>query len=1249
MSDCEYFDSEIINQNDNLLYGAKKVQWAEPLFTKKLYKYNSILNKKCNSKLPPSKSRKVGPKKLGLINKMKNPIGDCVRVKKVEIPNTQGRQNVVLNIGYLNADNWVNKIEQIIEYVVKDNIDAMAVVETHHYTHMGDDWKQLWDNIGFRCEMVCRDVLNGDKKGGGIMWAWRSSLNARIWNNSDVPEGREWTKKEKFWLTIEWPKYKLALGAIYMACDSPRNTEWNDNMYECLTDELIRIRMTYNVVLVGDFNGRIGNSSEGVVNGDPVQNANGVRLLNFTRRNNLVILNRENLCTGIWTRMFDKQRSTIDYFLIESANVRSAVNMTIHDEGTNETDSDHNWMDMKLELKETAKIDRSPKAQKKFKPRWRINEKTDWEKFELEMDKVFSKEFKGKLVVPGRDVDQMGAMITEAMCKVANAVIGTKRKARKRKKLPREVVDAIKKRKEARKAYAQVAKFQPGEPIVQEAWDNYLGCKRVAGMRKAIYRKGINKKTCEKITNAGRNSSTMFWKEVSKGAYKPGIGELLVENVFITEKETIKAEVEKYFCNQAKKPNFTEEDWIEFKEESDYNLNDHNYSQSEDLDVDSIIAEHNYSKRLPSIPKEQWDRETGRKFTKAELMRIIKKLKLGKAYGDDKIPNEFLKFGGHGLWACLVTLLNEIRDKEKVPELWNKGNISLIHKGGVHYLLDNYRGITIMSNLGKLLSSILRERLDIVVERENILGEIQNGFRSGRGGDDNLLILRHVIEKSRAKGDKCFLSFIDLRKAYDRVWREGLWESLIKLGFSGKLLALIKALYVNTQQRVNLDWGNTKWFSSEIGLKQGCVLSPILFALFLKCAGDKLLKTGVGIQFENHKFPALFFADDMILMSNKAEDMNKLLRVLGGILARIKMEVNCSKSQMLVIKGQRGEIYNWNILNYRQEVVGKLDEVRFYKYLGVLFCNEGRNPFNKQLRKIVSKAKQLGGAIRAKSFSSWDKVGVANALWNAMACPAILYGCEVIQFNAETYKKLEVAQNTIGRWILGARKFCSIIALRNELCWKSMKHRIYEAKLKFWGKICFQDTFRWAKATIVSSVREGWKSKWADEIMSIRREVGMGSMCNIKTYKEWCNRVSTTLKEWDKNIFQQAKTNMSSLMWYSSPYNAEGKIYPYVNGSKAAGMLFNIKAGSWVLKKDNNLPVKCKLCNDYDSEIHRIFRCNALNAIRDEVGISALVYDLWVKKDSEVEILSSITTGSKLKCLSTGSKFLGLDQFIMNY
>ena len=61
----------------------------------------------------------------------------------------------------------------------------------------------------------------------------------------------------------------------------------------------------------------------------------------------------------------------------------------------------------------------------------------------------------------------------------------------------------------------------------------------------------------------------------------------------------------------------------------------------------------------------------------------------------------------------------------------------------------------------------------------------------------------------------------------------------------GKILTMIKALYENTQQRVCLNWGNTKWFKSDIGLKQGCVLSPLLFALYLKSSGEKLLRGAV--------------------------------------------------------------------------------------------------------------------------------------------------------------------------------------------------------------------------------------------------------------------------------------------------------------------------------------------------------------------------------------------------------------------
>ena len=151
------------------------------------------------------------------------------------------------------------------------------------------------------------------------------------------------------------------------------------------------------------------------------------------------------------------------------------------------------------------------------------------------------------------------------------------------------------------------------------------------------------------------------------------------------------------------------------------------------------------------------------------------------------------------------------------------------------------------------------------------------------------------------------------------------------------------------------------------------------------------------------------------------------------------------------------EDHLWQIYNYKHENMGELKEVEFYKYLGIILSRGKRNMFGDHLTKMVTKAKQLGGVIRAKAAGSWDKISVGSELWKSMACPGILYGCEILKMNEETYNRIEVAQNIMGRWLLGARKFCSNVAVRNELGWKSMRSKVYSAKLKFWGKIMFQN------------------------------------------------------------------------------------------------------------------------------------------------------------------------------------------------
>ena len=140
-----------------------------------------------------------------------------------------------------------------------------------------------------------------------------------------------------------------------MACDSPLNIDWNDNLYECLMDEYIQLKSTHKIIMLGDFNGRIGNQDDGIKDGDPVKNDNGIRLLSFARKCNLMILNREKICHGKWTRQEGTKKSIIDYFLIDCSCASIAVDMNIYDNGQNETGSDHNWMDMTLNIKGTTK------------------------------------------------------------------------------------------------------------------------------------------------------------------------------------------------------------------------------------------------------------------------------------------------------------------------------------------------------------------------------------------------------------------------------------------------------------------------------------------------------------------------------------------------------------------------------------------------------------------------------------------------------------------------------------------------------------------------------------------------------------------------------------------------------------------------------------------------------------------------------------------------------------------------------
>ena len=120
-----------------------------------------------------------------------------------------------------------------------------------------------------------------------------------------------------------------------------------------------------------------------------------------------------------------------------------------------------------------------------------------------------------------------------------------------------------------------------------------------------------------------------------------------------------------------------------------------------------------------------------------------------------------------------------------------------------------------------------------MVEEKNVLGEFQGGFKKGRNTLDNALILTTLIERARKKKNlNLYIAFVDLRKAFASIWSEGLWEVLRESKLGGKFLNITREMYRGSKRKIEVGKSHTRWIPYQRGIKQGCVLSPMLFAIF---------------------------------------------------------------------------------------------------------------------------------------------------------------------------------------------------------------------------------------------------------------------------------------------------------------------------------------------------------------------------------------------------------------------------------
>jgi hypothetical protein len=221
-------------------------------------------------------------------------------------------------------------------------------------------------------------------------------------------------------------------------------------------------------------------------------------------------------------------------------------------------------------------------------------------------------------------------------------------------------------------------------------------------------------------------------------------------------------------------------------------------------------------------------------ITREELERQLRKLERKKAPGMDGIQNESWIYGTEREVDRLLEIMNGVWKGEGFPQEWKEGIICPIYKKGEKDTASNYRGITLLNTAYKVYAMIVEERLMKEMNQRGVLPDGQAGFRKGRGTMDNVYILNHIIgNEIKKRGSKICAFFVDLKAAFDNVERDLLWEYLRKKGINEQLVTKIEEIYEETISRVRVDGRVSECFKTYKGVRQGCPLSPSLFAAFI--------------------------------------------------------------------------------------------------------------------------------------------------------------------------------------------------------------------------------------------------------------------------------------------------------------------------------------------------------------------------------------------------------------------------------
>lgn len=480
-------------------------------------------------------------------------------------------------------------------------------------------------------------------------------------------------------------------------------------------------------------------------------------------------------------------------------------------------------------------------------------------------------------------------------------------------------------------------------------------------------------------------------------------------------------------------------------------------------------------------------------ITVDEVTRTIIGLKNGKAPGPDNIRNEFLKLLKEEDIRWLTNIFNEIYFTGIIPDVWLKSTFITLPKKSSAKNCEDFRTISLMSQSLKLFLKLIHQRIYKICEEQ--ISCTQFGFRNALGTREALFSIQVLFQRARDVNHDIFACFIDYQKAFDKVQHDKMMEILESIGLEKQDLRIIANLYWNQTSSVRIESEESDEVLIKRGVRQGCVLSPLLFNIYSEqIFREALENTSDGVIVNGECINNIRYADDTVIISNDLEGLQRLMNRVVEVSERYGLRMNTKKTKFMIISKNRRMEGQLLIHNRPIQRVNK------YVYLGTNINEEWDHSV--EIRCRIEKARAIFLKM-GKLFKSRDlPLNTKMRILRCYVFSTLLYGVESWTLSESSCKKLEAFELWLYRRVLRISWVDHVTneeVLRRMRKEKEILYQVKKRKLEYLGHIMRNpERYRLLQLILQGKIQG-------------RRSVGRRRISWLKNLRVWFNTTTVGL------------------------------------------------------------------------------------------------------------------------------------------